>query len=325
MNRAGQYAAVLVAVLLALCVAALLWLRTPPSAARLLPECDAILYANVKPLRSATHFDRTPVSRAPEYQAFVDATGIVPERDLDNIALAMHRMDDPRGPNGPVAYSEVFEGRFDPVRLERYLASIAAAKESYAGRTIFSIPVGELAGPGGRRLRVVVLGRNRIVASNAPTTEQIHALLDRGRSGPSLLAARYGDVPLFASAWGLGRLGLPVAEGGWLTIAGLRLPVPEDAVFVASLRYLGRGVNLRVEELAGSDLNAARTAQELSPLLTLVRAVAENQPSLRSTPLRDAYNSVTVEAKKDRVVLRGVLPVELLRGLAGSQAPQAPR
>lgn len=325
MNRIGRYGVVFAGVLLALGVATWLWLRTPPGAARLLPECDAILYANVKPLRSATHFDRTPVSRAPEYQAFVDATGIVPERDLDAIALAMHRMDDPRGPNGPVAYSEVFEGRFDPARLERYLASIAAVRESYAGKTIFSVLVGEVSGASGRRLRVAVLDRDRIVASNAPTTEQIHALLDRGRSGPSLLAARYGDVPHFASAWGLGRLGLPVAEGGWLTIAGLRLPVPEDADFVASLRYLGRGVNLRVEELAGSDLNAARTAQELSPMLTLVRAIAENQPNLQSTPLREAYNSITVEAKKDRVVLRGVLPVKLLRGLAGSQAAQAPR
>ena len=55
----------------------------------------------------------------------MDATGIDPERDLDAVAFALHRMDNPNGPNGPVAYSEVFEGRFDGARLARYLSSIA--------------------------------------------------------------------------------------------------------------------------------------------------------------------------------------------------------
>ncbi len=300
------------------------WLKAPPGAVRLLPECDAIVYANIKPLRTVTHFDRTPVSRAPEYQAFVEATGIVPERDLDVLALAMHRMDDPRGPNGPVAYSEVFEGRFDAGRLERYLASIAVARESYAGKTIFSIPVGEVPGPGGRRLRIAVPGRGQIVASNAPTTEQVHAMLDRGRSGPSLLAG-YGDVPSFASAWGIGRLGLPLSERGWITVDGLRLPVRDDAEFVGSVRYLGNGVVLRLEELAGTELNAARTAQELSPLLTLVRAVAANQAGLQSASSRKAIDSVAVAANKDRVILSGTLPVDLLRGLAAPASIQAPR
>ena len=113
--------------------------------ARLLPESDAIVYIDVKPIRSATHFDREwskrPVIHSDDYQHFLDATGIVVERDLDAVAFALHRMDDPNGPNGPVAYSEVFEGRFDGARLAGYLNSIATAKESYAGHDIFTIPV----------------------------------------------------------------------------------------------------------------------------------------------------------------------------------------
>ena len=51
-------------VTLALIVAliAAVWLRkhAPPEVARLLPESDAIVYFNLRPLRAATHFDRTP-------------------------------------------------------------------------------------------------------------------------------------------------------------------------------------------------------------------------------------------------------------------------
>src|SRR5258708_5064022 len=144
MRRRTRYSLLLMlALMVALVVALVLRKAAPPEAARLLPESDAIVYANLKPLRAATHFDRTPVTRNPDYQRFVDATGIVPERDLDSAAFALHRMDDPNGPNGPVGYSEVFEGRFDGARLTSYLATIATARERYAGHDLFTIPVGE--------------------------------------------------------------------------------------------------------------------------------------------------------------------------------------
>ena len=83
MRRSTRYSLLLaVALIAALIVAIVLRKTAPPEAARLLPESDAIVYVNLKPLRLATHFDRTPVTRAPEYQHFIDATGIVPERDL---------------------------------------------------------------------------------------------------------------------------------------------------------------------------------------------------------------------------------------------------
>jgi hypothetical protein len=118
MRKRTRYSLLLMLALVAGLVAAV-WLckNAPPEVARLLPESDAIVYFNLKPLRLATHFDRTPVPRSPDFQHFIDATGIVPERDLDSAAFALHRMDDPNGPNGSVAYSEVFEGRFDGVRL----------------------------------------------------------------------------------------------------------------------------------------------------------------------------------------------------------------
>src|ERR1700693_330396 len=133
MRKRTRYSLLLILALLAALVVALILRRNaPPEVARLLPESDAIVYLNLKPLRSATHFDRSPVARSPEYQRFVDATGIVFERDLDAVAFALQRRDNPNGPNGPVAYSEVFEGRFDGPRLARYLHSIPAAEDTYA-------------------------------------------------------------------------------------------------------------------------------------------------------------------------------------------------
>src|SRR5580692_4220265 len=274
MRRRTRYSLLLMlALMAALVVVIILRKAAPPEAARLLPESDAIVYVNVKPLRAVTHFDRTPVTHSPDYQRFVDATGIVPERDLDAAAFALHRMEDPNGPNGPVAYSEVFEGRFDGARLARYLSGIASSQENYAGHTIFTIPIE------GRQLRIAQLGYDTIAASNMPTTEQIHAMLDRYRasaspfSGSSLLAARYGDVPLLSSAWGIGHVGLPFSEAGRIHVFGLELPLPEDTTFVASLR-LGVGtVHLRVEQIAPTEEDAARSTHALGMLVQLIQTI----------------------------------------------------
>jgi hypothetical protein len=309
---------------------AAVWLRktAPPEAARLLPESDAIVYANLRPLRAATHFDRTPVTRNPDYQQFVDATGIVPERDLDAAAFALHRMDNPNGPNGPVAYSEVFEGRFDGARLNRYLAGIATAQEEYAGRTIYTIPIE------GRRLRVAQLGYDTVAASNMPTTEQIHAMLDRYRaaaspfSGSSLLAARYRDVPLLSSAWAIGHVGLPFSERGKITVFGLGLPLPEDTTFVASLRYGVGALHLRIEQIAPSEADAVRSADSLGALLHLVQLIqpkveAQSDPA-DAEAVHQFTSSIKIEQHKERAVLTASVPFELLKQLTAPESAAGP-
>ena len=304
----------------ALVVAIILRKTAPPEAARLLPESDAILYANLRPVRAATHFDRNPVKRSPEFEKFVAATGIVPERDLDSAAFALHRMDNPRGPNGPVAYSEVFEGRFDGDRLNRYLLSISSAHEDYAGHTVYTVPLE------GRTLRIAQLGYDTVAASNMPTPEQIHAMLDRYRaaaspfSGSSLLAARYRDVPLLSSAWGIGHVGLPFSENGRITVFGLGLPLPEDTTFVASLRYGVGALHLRIEQIAPSEADAARSAQALGALAHLLQAVqpkvdAQTDPT-QADAVRQLTSSIQVEQHHDRAVITAVVPVELLRSIA---------
>jgi hypothetical protein len=325
MHKRTRYSLLLMLALMgALVVALVLQKAAPPEVARLLPESDAILYVNLKPLRAATHFDRSPVNRTPEYQQFIDATGIVPERDLDSVAFALHRMDDPNGPNGPVGYSEVFEGRFDGDRLARYLASIATAKETYADHNIFTIRVGDEKVT--RPLRISQLGYDTIAASNMPTAEQIHSILDRHRSaaspfsGSSLLSARYRDVPAFSSAWAIGHIGLPFSERGSISIFGLKLPLPENTTFVASLRYLGT-LRLRIEQIAPTDADAARATETLTSLLTLMKSVQLAQAQIQPHPttdaaFRDLTDSTKIEQHKDRAVLTANIPLELVKQLA---------
>src|SRR5271155_2920116 len=311
MHKRTRYSLLLMlALMAALVVALVLRKAAPPEVARLLPESDAIVYANLKPLRAATHFDRSPINRSPEYQQFIDAPGIVPERDLDAAAFALHRMDDPNGPNGPVGYSEVFEGRFDGERLARYLATIATAKEDYAGHDIYTIAVGD--GKVTRPLRVAQLGYDTIAASNMPTSEQIHSILDRHRaaaspfSGSSLLSARYRDVPAFSSAWAIGHIGLPFSDRGYISIFGLQLPLPEDTTFVASLRYLGT-LHLRIEQIAPTEADATRATGSLTALLSLFKSVQQTQsqlqPNSADPSLRELIESSKIEQHKDRAIL----------------------
>jgi hypothetical protein len=272
------------------------------------------VYFDLKPIRLLTHFDRTAVQHSPEFQRFIDATGFVFERDLDKAAFALHRMPNPNGPNGPVAFSEVFEGKIDGKRLTAYLNSVATAKESYAGHDIFCIPVD------GRTLRVTMLGYEMVAASNTPTPEQIHSILDRYRSsaspfaGSSLLGARYSEVPLFSEAWGIGKIGLPFADHDKLQMLGLTLPIPSDTTFVASLSYV-HTLHLRVEEIADSEGSAADSAAGLSSLLSMVKSVQQAQPANapEDVALQQMIDSLKVEQEKNRMVVTGTVPLELLK------------
>ncbi len=316
-----------VSLLTALAVLLFLRANAPPEAARLLPESDAMLYANLRPLRALTRFQSfpggpSPVPRSRDFQTFIDATGILPERDLDSVAFALHRMPDPRGPNGAVAYSEVLIGKFDAGRLRHYLATLAASTETYGDREVYSIPVD------GRTLRIAVLAYDIVAASNAPTSEQIHSILDRSqaaalwRPGSSLLAARFGQVPLLAQAWGIGRIGLPFGERGLLSVMGFSLPVPVDTELIASLRYSG-AVHLRVEEIAPDTLAAQRTAESVGNILSVMRglASAEGPHDARDAAMRAMLSSAKVVQRSDRAVLTVNASVEDARLLTSEVNP----
>lgn len=321
--------AVVAAILIALAFAVFLRKSEPPEVARLLPEADAVVYFNLKPLRELTQFDRHPIAHDPDYQAFIAATGIEFERDLDQAAFALQRMANPNGPNGAVAYSEAFEGHFDGPRLTAYLRAHAASVKQYAGHDIYSIP------HEGRTVRVAVLGYDLVVVSNTPTPEQIHSMIDRYHAaaspfgGDTLLSKYYSDVPLLSQAWGIGKVGLPFAFGHGGGILGLPIPMPVNATFIASLRYLG-SIHLRLEEIASSEKAAKETVSVAKAALEMLRsAPVEGNPQNQDQKDWNALlKSAKITQKGNRAILTAVVPANLVRNAVtasrDSQQPSAP-
>jgi len=281
--------------------------KAPPEAARLLPESDGIVYINLKPVRTFFHKDLKPPQHVPEYQQFIDATGIDWERDLDEAAIALHRMPDPNGPNGPVAYSMVLVGKITGKKLNAWLDAHATARESYAGHTVYSIPSED------RTVRVAQIGYDMVAVSNFPTPEQIHSMLDRHSTaawpfaGSTLLQQHYHEVPLLSLAWGVGQIGLPFSESGAIKLFGLSLPLEADSTIIASLGWTG---SLKIEELAPSDKVAMRQAAALATLVTLARGftipLADNAANnglkelLKTAEITQKHNRVVVTAKIER-------------------------
>jgi len=316
MNRRTRRTLLIVAgVVLLLTVAIFLRSKAPPEAARLLPEADGIIYLNIKPVRTFFHKDLKPPQRVPEYQQFVDDTGIDWEHDLDQVAIALHRMPDPNGPNGPVAYSMVLVGKLTGRKLNEWLEAHATSRETYDGHTIYNLHSQD------RTVRVTQIGYDMIGVSNTPTSEQIHSMLDRHRTAAlpfansSLLAEHYHDVPLLSLAWGLGQIGLPFSERGAISVFGLSLPIESDSTIIASLRWTG-SLHLRVEEIAPSEEKAASQAAALATLVTLARGLTQplgSNPANNS--LKELLKTAEVTQKQDRVVVTAQLPTSFLASL----------
>lgn len=320
-RRTRRTLLVVAAVLVLLAVAVFLRSKAPPEAARLLPESDGILYVNFRPIRAFLRKDlKPPPRRDPEYQAFIDATGIDWERDLEQAAVAMHRMDDPNGPNGPVAYSMVLTGKIRGQRLRPWLDAHAASRESYGGATIYSIP------SEGRTVRVSQIGYDMVAISNFPTTEKIHSIVDRHRTaalpfaGSTLLSRHYYQIPLLSIAWGMGRIGLPFNESGAINIFGLQLPLQSDSTIIASISPelpLAGALRVRVVDETPSEQAAEAQASALNNLVTLARDVTEPLADIPANrALKDLLKTAEVSRSKDRVVIRATLPPSFFASLA---------
>lgn len=327
MNRRTRRTLLIVAAVVAvLALAVFLRSKAPPEAARLLPESEGIIYVDLRPIRAFLHKDLQPPHRAPDYQQFVDATGIDWERDLDQVAISLHRMPNPNGPNGPVAYSMVLVGKITGQKLNQWLKAHATALESYAGKTIYDIP------SEGRTVRVAQIGYDMVAVSNTPTPEQIHSIIDRHRTaalpfaGSTLLARHYHEIPLLALAWGMGQIGLPFSESGAIHILGFSLPLADNSTIIASVAPalpVPNSLRLRVEELAPSDQVAASQAASLNMLLTLSRGfTAPLAPDAANNALKELLRTAQITQRRDRVVVTATLTPSLLaQAFAEQSAP----
>lgn len=319
-RRTRRTLLVVAAVLILLAVAIFLRSKAPPEAARLLPESDGIVYADLRPVRTFFRKEWKPAPHDPEYQQFIDATGIDWERDLDQAAVALHRMPDPNGPNGQVAYSMVLVGKLTGPKLRGWLESHSTAQEPYGGKTIYSIP------SEGRTVRVAQIGYDMVAVSNAPTTEQIHSIVDRHRtaalpfSGSTLLTHHYHEVPLLSLAWGVGQIGLPFNESGAIQVFGLQLPIQSDSTIIASVAPelpLAGALKVRVEEIAPSEDAAASQSAAISTLVDLARDATvplNDNPANRG--LKDLLKTAEISQSHNRVVIKAALPPSFFASLA---------
>ena len=159
-----------------------------------------------------------------------------------------------------------------------------------------------------------------VAASNTPTPEQIHSMLDRYRtsalpfSGSSLLTDHYAEVPLLSVAWGIGKISVPLKSDG-ISLMGFHFPVALNTTFIGSLRW-GGALRLRIEEIAPTELAATVSSDALNTIVAIGRAAENNLPSaMTNADIRDLLNSTDIEHKKDRAVVTATLPVAMLQKL----------
>jgi len=281
-----------------------------PEPARLLPECDGILYANLKPLRTFTNFGQKPTAWAPEYQSFVNQTGFQFERDLDEIAFAIHS---PRNSQNETRYSEVMVGRFNSNKLDDFLAHMAKSRESYRNHEIFLVPYED------RIVRVTVLSLDMVAVSNTGDVAQINHIIDEYRRsafasrGPRLLATYYRRVPFTSLAWLITEVAPPQA----ISLGGIS-PLPfirqlfGGGVVVGSARYNGN-VLLRADDFLKDAAAAKDRAEQLQNFLTLYKtSEGQTRPDHPDLDMEFALNSLSVEQEGERVRVNASIPKGLI-------------
>src|SRR5260221_13416904 len=190
----------------------------PPEAARLLPGADAFVYVDLQWARRATILSGLPqVKRPPDYERFVQDSGVDFERDLEQAALAVHYAA--AGSAVTPRYSAVLTGHIDAAHLGSYFRRFSRSTETEQGVEIYSIPLQD------QTLRAAILGPDMVALSNHVDAQVIRGVVVRSRKraspfgGPSFLRTYYKRVPFARMAWGFARADPKV-------FAGQRPPFP---------------------------------------------------------------------------------------------------
>ena len=290
--------------LAAAATAFVLYYRTTqlPGAARLLPEGDLILYANLKPVHLFNLGKSDSVQREGEYKDFIDRTGIQFERDLNEVAMSRRDV-----PGSDVESSEILIGHFDQNRLNDYLRSLSSGTEQYRNRTIYSIS------HEGHIVRVAVLEGGTVAVTNMRSPEPMHGIIDhtfKASAGPSLLS-HYKDVPLGSVAWLIDRI--PGTPDNLQLPGGFALTLPADAVAVGSLRYTG-SLLLRADVITQSEAQAKQLVDFASGRLALVRSIGQVVGN-RGTDkdVKAAFESIQVQQKENVAVFTATIPGTILK------------
>jgi hypothetical protein len=289
-----------------------------PEPARLLPEADAFIYVNLKPLRHAGLIgNNAPPITDPEYAQFVQETGFQFERDLDEAAFAVHlpapaaeAEERPARDRHP-RFSEVFVGHFDTTRVATYFRKVAPQAERYREVEIFSIPLE------GRTVRIALLGVGIAAVSNSEGAQAIHGMVDKYKEialpfgGPTLVKEYYRHVPLTALAWSIARVSPSVPgknSGLFILPGGYDLFFPAGTVVVASVRYT-TGVHVKAEAFTTGEDEARHITEQANAFLTIFRNLGQSmQTRGPDEDVKAFFDSLKVEQEHNRAVLTASVP-----------------
>lgn len=302
--------------------------HAPPEPARLLPGADAFLYADLSWVRKTGANSLPAVTHDPEYEKFIQETGIEFERDLEAAAFAVH-YPSPSSIKAPEPrFSEVFIGKFDGVRLSSYLKRQAQSVESYDSVDIFSIPMD------GRTFRVAILSVDAVAASNHDDPNVIRGMVDRSRrlaspfGGPALLRHYYKHVQLASPIWMVVHIDPSSPEfGGWSDF----LPHPADVVISASYNPLhlplrAGALHVRGEAMTASADDARALTDKLKAFLAMFQ---EGEVSAGSSgndaDVKAFFDSLQLRQEDSRAELFATLPTGIFRKLVESSPMASPQ
>jgi len=320
-------ALVIVLIAAAAIVAVQLRKNAPPEPARLLPGADGFLYANYGWIRKISSIPA--VSHDPDYQKFIQETGVEFERDLDSVAFAIHYPASwPGGGTGGTAseprFSEVFSGKFDGARVAAYLKSQAQSVEEFESVNIYTIPIAN------RTFRVAILSVDSIAASNHDDPSVIRGMVDRSRrlaspfGGPALLRKYYKQVQLASPVWIVAHVQPRSPAFG--EVADL-FSNPADVVVSASYNPfhlpLRAGVlHLRAEAWTESNADARAVADRLGTFLAMFHSAEVSVGTGTSdADVKAMFDSLRVHQEGNAAVLYCMIPVTIFKKLMEANQP----
>lgn len=304
--------------------------HAPPEPARLLPAANAFIYADLSWVRKANAGkELPPVSHDPEYERFIRETGFEFERDLDEVAFAVHypvKGLDPHTQPEP-RFSEVFVGKFDGVKLAAYLKQQAKSVENYDSVDIFSVAIED------RILRVAILGADSVAGSNVEDVSVIRGIVDRSRKlaspfgGAATLRRFYKRVQFSSPLWMVAHVDPDSPMfGGWRDF----LPHPADLVVSAGylplrLQLHPAALHLRAEAVTAS----AADAHAISDMAETYLATFHSAESSVGTQGTDAdvkamFDSLQIKQEGDRAILNAAVPYGFLKKMLSDSAADTP-
>ncbi len=315
------------AILIGIGASVLLRKEAPPEPVRLLPEAQGYLYLSLKPLHRAGLLDKMPpVQLDPEYDDFVKQTGFQFERDLEDVAIAIHTPAPPSAGGAAnqqteTRYSEIFVAHFDGQRAREYLKKQSRTTDNYRERDIFNIPREN------RMVRVCILGPEMVAVSNVDDPTVIRGMIDRYRklalpfSGPTLVKQHYRKLPFGTLAWAIASVAPGADKNESLILpGGFNVFFPPNTVMVGSVSYLG-SVDLKLQALTTSDEAAQRVADQLNAYLAIFRTLEMN--ALGSDPdVKTFFESIKIQQDGSKAELTADLPKGFLKKLFTEPPPE---